>query len=453
MHPSRPPGIPEADRYQLPNFPYNPFTAERIKGWDILNQYIWPHAKLSTVVTEYFKNVTKTISSISDKASNVSFVGLNISSAASSAAAGLTSATTSVTSIFAKTARTTSQITPDFMLFVGDFICTDLPNWGGGNLERYHQLYKRVYASPSFRKVYEKLRKSAILLSSHSIETISTAIFTTWGDHDIIDPSSGEDLNHNGPFVNASSAYSTFLGNANPDPVGSDVHYYNFRYGDNAFFVLDTQRHRTGSKAKIDVSPGEEIYIEQQNSTTATTGGDDSYTPKPRTMLGDKQLTALYSWLGKVNSTTTFKFIVSGVPFTTLWKGLGDSMDSWAAYPEERSALLDVLEYVPNVIVISGDRHEFAVIQLRGKILEVSGVSSHIFTLSKVTEYLVCTASPLSMFALPSYTLQKASKNLIHRPVTASVVHENGTVSTAEVIESTPEEQTLLYYPTGQHKL
>lgn len=181
-----------------------------------------------------------------------------------------------------------------------------------------------------------------------------------------------------GPFVNASSAYSTFLGNVNPDPVSSDVHYYNFRYGDNAFFVLDTQRHRTKPNARIDVSSEGETHIKQPNSTTATVEGDDIYTPKRRTMLGDKQLTALYSWLGKVNSTTTFKFIVSGVPFTTLWKGSGGAMDGWAAYPEERSALLDVLEYVPNVIVISGDRHEFAVVELRGRILEISGSSSHI---------------------------------------------------------------------------
>jgi hypothetical protein len=57
------------------------------------------------------------------------------------------------------------------------------------------------------------------------------------------------------------------------------------------------------------------------------------------------------------------------------------------------------------------------------------------------------------MFALPSYTLHKASKELINRTVTANVVHENGTVSTVEVIESTPEEQALWYYSTGQHKL
>jgi len=168
VHLSRPLGLSKTDRSQLPNFPYNPFTAERIKGWDVLNRYIWPHTRLSTVVEEALKNATETLSSIaSDKANSLSFMGLGIFSAASSAAARLASAITSVTTIFAKTVRTTSQITPDFMLFVGDFIYADLPNWGGGNLERYHRLYKRVYASPSFRKVYEKLRKSTIFLGSH----------------------------------------------------------------------------------------------------------------------------------------------------------------------------------------------------------------------------------------------------------------------------------------------
>jgi len=100
-------------------------------------------------------------------------------------------------------------------------------------------------------------------------------------------------------------------------------------------------------------------------------------------MLGDKQLTALYSWLGKVNSTTTFKFIVSSVPFTTLWKGGDGTLDSWGAYPEERNALLDVLEYVPNVIVISGDRHEFAIIEMRGRVLEFSSASLSHFALSE----------------------------------------------------------------------
>lgn len=70
-----------------------------------------------------------------------------------------------------------------------------------------------------------------------------------------------------------------------------------------------------------------------------------------------------------------------------------------------------------------------------------------------MTEYPEFVASPLSMSALPSYTLRKASKTLINRPVAANVVHENGTVSTIDMFESTPEEKTLFYHMTGQHKL
>lgn len=160
--------LPKADHSQLPNFPYNPIAAERIKGWDVLHQYIWPPAKLSTIIEEVFENATEAISSIaSDKASSDSSAGSSVSSATSSVVARIASATSSaISSLFAKVARTASQITPDFMLFVGDFIYADVPNWGGGNQERYHQLYKRVYASPSFRKVYEKLRKSTVLLGS-----------------------------------------------------------------------------------------------------------------------------------------------------------------------------------------------------------------------------------------------------------------------------------------------
>lgn len=47
------------------------------------------------------------------------------------------------------------------MLFMGDLIYADRPTWGGDNLEYYRKEYRRVYSSLSFRKVYEKLRKSS----------------------------------------------------------------------------------------------------------------------------------------------------------------------------------------------------------------------------------------------------------------------------------------------------
>jgi alkaline phosphatase D len=51
------------------------------------------------------------------------------------------------------------EITPEFMLMIGDAIYADVPYWNGDNLEAYRKLYRRTFASPSFRQVYERLRK------------------------------------------------------------------------------------------------------------------------------------------------------------------------------------------------------------------------------------------------------------------------------------------------------
>lgn len=71
-------------------------------------------------------------------------------------------------------------------------------------------------------------------------------------------------------------------------------------------------------------------------------------------MLGSTQKSALLDWLGETNQTVTFKFIVSSTPFMSLW-GFGEE-DTWSGFMHEREELLDVLEYVPNVIILSGNR-------------------------------------------------------------------------------------------------
>ena len=88
----------------------------------------------------------------------------------------------------------------------------------------------------------------------------------------------------------------------------------------------------------------------------------------------------------QVNSTTTFKFIITSVPFTSLWTH-DARIDSWSAYAEEKSAILEALFTVPNVIILSGDRHEFAAIEFNGQ-----GASRH-----QVVEF---STSPMSMQAL-----------------------------------------------------
>ena len=203
--------------------------------------------------------------------------------------------------------------------------------------------------------------------------------------------------------MNASAAYDTYAGKANYDPVHPGQRYYTFRRGDVEFFVLDTRRFR---------------------SAVQNRDQDD------RTMLGETQLTALHKWLSAVNGTSTFKFIVSSVPLTSLWSWDGQ-VDSWAGYPKEKAALLESLHTVPNVIIISGDRHEFAVIEFNPP--------KHGHIVREIS------TSPLSMFYIPFLrTLRSQSPQTITRNVT---VAEN---VTGEV--KVPYERTVAYLYKGNSK-
>ncbi len=46
----------------------------------------------------------------------------------------------------------------EFGLFLGDFVYADVPLNVGMSKEAYTRLYRRNYASGSFRQVYQKLR-------------------------------------------------------------------------------------------------------------------------------------------------------------------------------------------------------------------------------------------------------------------------------------------------------
>ncbi len=72
--------------------------------------------------------------------------------------------------------------------------------------------------------------------------------------------------------MNASSAFKTYNADNNYDSVHDGHYYYDFRYGDSAFFVMDTRRYRTSS-------------TEDMSS---------------RVLLGDAQLAAFNNWLSRV---------------------------------------------------------------------------------------------------------------------------------------------------------
>ncbi|KAG6845031.1 hypothetical protein H0H87_001368 [Tephrocybe sp. NHM501043] len=283
----------------------------------------------------------------------------------------------------------------DFMLFLGDFIYADVPIYIGDDKEAYRRLYRRNYHSASFRKIYERLPNQATRL--HLLT--SAQFINNFG-------ASGNDSTP--PYLNASGAFRLYNSNANFDPMLPGEHYYEFRYGDAAFFVMDTRRYRTA--------------VGTSN----------------RTMLGETQLAFLYEWLSRVNGTSTFIFVVTSVPFTSLW-GHDAQFDSWAGFPEEKQALLTAFHSIPNVILLSGDRHEFAAIE---------------FTSPNPESYPVLefSTSPLSMFYIPFVrTLRLQSDSFVLKNRTRTISTENG-LEIVNFVEEVPLERVIKYIPTGNSK-
>lgn len=181
-----------------------------------------------------------------------------------------------------------------------------------------------------------------------------------YDDHEVFNDFSSSESDPR--FAPANSAFHHYLGEANYDPSIPGANYFDFQYGDSAFFVWDTRRYRS-----------ENFEVDDES----------------KTMLGDQQKEVFFDWLAKVrsplscvqgrelmrseqvNQTVTWKFIVSSTPLMTLWCALlflllassqltrshaahGD--DTWAGFVTEREAVLDIMQYVPNVIVLSGVR-------------------------------------------------------------------------------------------------
>ncbi len=98
-------------------------------------------------------------------------------------------------------------------------------------------------------------------------------------------------------------------------------------------------------------------------------------------------------------------------------------------------ALLNALHSVPNVIVLSGDRHEFAAIKFNAE-----GTGHNLLEVS---------TSPLSMFYIPFVrTLRMASETVVK--TVKEIVQESGDMTVVE--EELPQEEVLKYIAEGNYK-
>ncbi|KAG8771528.1 hypothetical protein FRC12_003546 [Ceratobasidium sp. 428] len=434
----------------VPNFPYNPFVGgTRIKGLDLLADHIWPAKPEVEEVPTKAEAEPAAAPPIAEESPEVT-----VAPVASTDLVDTSSTTTTSDHISATPVPTDGEQVPlvvtevppvapvkpkpavEFLMMMGDFIYADVPYYFGDTLQAYRRLYRRVYASKSFRKIYERL-----------------PVYNIYDDHEFKNNFGANGDDSTPPYPNASNAYNIYNGQANPDSKTDGVYYYDFRHGDTAFFVMDTRRYRSPPppqkpypfpislftpliKAVAEGRNPLEAYFGEPSSTPESTPAE----PVPessRTMLGETQLAALHTWIADVNRTATWKFVVSSVPLTAMWAGYDGHVDLWAGYMHERDTVLSLLGSVPNVVVLSGDRHEFAAVEFpRGKYV--------------VREY---STSPLNQFYVPFvYTLSPKNAR------TLSIQRENVTTSeTGEVVvetytEEVPEEHLIKYVPQGNHK-
>ncbi|WVQ95011.1 hypothetical protein IAU59_002103 [Kwoniella sp. CBS 9459] len=244
---------------------------------------------------------------------------------------------------------------PEAMLFLGDFIYSDLPYPVSEYTSSYYrQLYRQVYASPSWTPLLKRI-----------------PWLHMFDDHEIInDYAPSADKSE--MFHAAIEPFKFYQQVVNPPPVSaSQPTYFSFEIGDVAFFVLDNRSFRSQTPTRPEAN--------------STAGHGE------RTMLGAEQLAELKRWI-KSEGGTRLLVLVSGVPVTRNWSGGKDELDSWAGYLDEREEILELLWEAGGAVIISGDRHEHATT------LFPPSASSPWPSSSAVIEF---STSPLSFFHQP----------------------------------------------------
>lgn len=218
------------------------------------------------------------------------------------------------------------ELGAQFMLFLGDFIYVDVPNRFGKSVDEYRMQYRQVYASPDWAPVAQNLSWIHVL-----------------DDHEI---SNDWDANNTGVYETALEPWGTYHGDLNPPKAiragtsntqRHDATWYTFSQGPASFFLMDTRSYRSRNQ----------VPFEEED----------------KTMLGAEQLADFLAWLARPEPRgVRWKIVASSVPFTKNWPV--NVKDTWGGFLVERRKILEAMWDAGargmGVLVLSGDRHEFA---------------------------------------------------------------------------------------------
>lgn len=189
-----------------------------------------------------------------------------------------------------------------------------------------------------------------------------------------------------------SADVSTLQVAANPPPARKSGTYneirqgatwFEFDSGPAMFFMMDTRKHRDSN------------YDLPKNSTE-------------KSMLGEDQLSDLLAFLQRpLPAGVRWKVVASSIPFTQNWGGPSEK-DTWAGFLDERQKILEAMWDAgangAGVVVLSGDRHEFAATAFPPPAGGKWPISA------TVNEY---STSPLSQFYLPIPTYKEKGDDIM----------------------------------------
>lgn len=154
------------------------------------------------------------------------------------------------------------------------------------------------------------------------------------------------DANTTGIYKNAVDPWHIYQAQINPPAAIAagtkserrpGATWFEFVQGPVSFFMLDTRSYRSSNK-----TPFEDTE---------------------KTMLGADQLADFLAWLKRPEPQgVRWKFVASSIPFTKNWPV--NVKDTWGGFLVERKKVLEAMWGVSargvGVVVLSGDRHEFA---------------------------------------------------------------------------------------------
>ncbi|KAH0445053.1 alkaline phosphatase family protein [Colletotrichum camelliae] len=218
------------------------------------------------------------------------------------------------------------KLQAQFMLFLGDFIYIDVPKRQGKHEEDYRQKHRHVYASPDWAPVGQNLSWIHVL-----------------DDHEI---GNDWDLNTTGVYRAAIEPWHHYQELANPPPARvagttnlrrEGATYFDFVQGPASFFLLDTRSYRSTNSLPFD--------------------------HPEKTMLGAQQLEDFLDWLNRPEPKgVKWKIVASSIPLTKNWPV--NTRDTWGGFLVERRKVLEAMWDAGargvGVVIVSGDRHEFA---------------------------------------------------------------------------------------------